>query len=198
MSKARVAVLQVISGQLTVTAAAKTYGLSRQHLHRLLKRYREGGLEAVDARSRRPASNPRAVPDDVIIAIVGLRESLIAQGLDAGALTLQFHLHRAGLPVPSTSTIRRILHHHGLITPQPRKRPRSSYHRFQAAQPNQCWQSDFTHWQLADGSEPVVQRVHRQSDQLRDLSGCQVVLAERYPGIAALNELGAVAVRGHT
>jgi transposase-like protein len=44
MSKARVAVLHVISGQLTVTAAAKTYGLSRQHLHRLLKRYREGGL----------------------------------------------------------------------------------------------------------------------------------------------------------
>jgi transposase InsO family protein len=156
MSKARVAVLHVISGQLTVTAAAKTYGLSRQHLHRLLKRYREGGLEAVDARSRRPASNPRAVPNDIIIAIVRLRESLVAQGLDAGPLTLQFHLHQAGLPVPSTSTIRRILHHHGLITPQPRKRPRSSYHRFEAAQPNQCWQSDFTHWQLADGSEVEI------------------------------------------
>jgi transposase InsO family protein len=156
MSKARVAVLHVISGQLTVTAAAKTYGLSRQHLHRLLKRYHQGGLEAVDARSRRPASNPRAVPDDVIIAIVRLRESLVDQGLDAGPLTLQFHLHQAGLPVPSTSTIRRILHHHGLITPQPRKRPRSSYHRFEAAQPNQCWQSDFTHWQLADGSEVEI------------------------------------------
>jgi transposase-like protein len=76
MSKARVAVLHVVSGRLTVTAAAKTYGLSRQHLHRLLKRCREGGLEAVDSRSRRPASNPRAVSDDVIIALVGLREQL--------------------------------------------------------------------------------------------------------------------------
>jgi transposase len=63
MSKARVAVLHIVSGQLSVTAAAKTYGFSRQHLHRLLKRYREGGLEAVDARSRRPGSNPRAVSD---------------------------------------------------------------------------------------------------------------------------------------
>ena len=89
MSKARVAVLNVVSGQLSVTAAAKTYGLSRQHLHRLLKRYREGGLEAVDPRSRRPASNPRAVSDDVIIAIVGLREQLTGDGLDAGPLTLQ-------------------------------------------------------------------------------------------------------------
>jgi transposase InsO family protein len=156
MSKARVAVLHVISGQLTVTAAAKTYGLSRQHLHRLLKRYREGGLEAVDARSRRPTSNPRAVGDEVIVAIVGLRERLTDNGLDAGPLTLQWHLHQAGLPVPSTSTIRRILHHHGLITPQSRKRPRSSYHRFEAAQPNQCWQSDFTHWSLADGTDVEI------------------------------------------
>ena len=105
MSKARVAVLHVISGQLTFTAAAKTYGLSRQHQDRLLKRYRNGGLEAVDARSRRPASNPRAVSDDVIIAIVGLREQLSADGLDAGPLTLQWHLHQAGLPVPSTSPL---------------------------------------------------------------------------------------------
>src|ERR1700741_2118037 len=87
MSKARVAVLHVVSGQLSVTAAAKTYGFSRQHLHRLLKRYRQGGLEAVDARSRRPASNPRAVNDDVIAAIVRLRENLVNQGLDAGPLT---------------------------------------------------------------------------------------------------------------
>ena len=159
MSKARVAVLHVVSGQLSVTAAAKTYGLSRQRLYRLLKRYREGGLEAVDPRSRRPASNPRAVSDDVIIAIVGLREQLTGDGLDAGPLTLQWHLHQAGLPVPSTSTIRRILHHHGLITAQPRKRPRSSYHRFEAAQPNQCWQSDVTHGQLADGSEVEILNV---------------------------------------
>jgi transposase InsO family protein len=55
--------------------------------------------------------------------------------------------------VPSTSTIRRILHHHGLIIAQPRKRPKSSYRRFEAAQPNQCWQSDFTHWPLADGTD---------------------------------------------
>jgi hypothetical protein len=40
-----------------------------------------------------------------------------------------------------------------LITPQPRRRPRSSYIRFAAAQPNECWQSDCTHWSLADGTD---------------------------------------------
>jgi transposase InsO family protein len=152
MSKARVVVLEVVSGHLSVTAAARVYGLSRQHIYRLVNRYQQGGLEAVDPRSRRPASNPRAVADEVIAAIVLLREKLTTEGLDAGPLTLQWHLTHQGLAAPSTSTIRRILHHHGLITPAPRKRPKSSYHRFAAEQPNECWQSDFTHWTLADGS----------------------------------------------
>ena len=156
MSKARVVVLEVTSGHLSVTAAARTYGLSRQHIYRLLKRYQLGGLDAVDPRSRRPHSNPGAVSDEVIAAIVTLREQLRGDGLDAGPLTLQWHLAQRGLPVPSTSTIRRILHHHGLITPQPRKRPKSSYRRFEASQPNECWQSDFTHWQLADGTDAEV------------------------------------------
>jgi transposase-like protein len=108
MSKARVVVLEVVSGHLTVTQAARVYGLSRQHLYRLLNRYRQGGLEAVDPRSRRPASNPRAVSDEVIITVVTLRQQLLADGLDAGPVTLQWHLTQRGLPVPSTSTIRRI------------------------------------------------------------------------------------------
>lgn len=129
MSKARVVVLEIVSGRLSVAAASRTYKMSRQHIYRMLARYRAGGLDAVDPRSRRPASNSRATSDDVIAAIVHMGEQLTADGLDAGPLTLQWHLTQAGLPVPSTSTIRRILHHHGLINPQPRKRPRSSHHR---------------------------------------------------------------------
>ena len=88
MSKARVVVLEVVSGHLSVTAAARAYGMSRQHIYRLLARYRDGGLEAVDPRSRRPVSNPRAVGDEVIAAIVTIRERLVTDGLDAGPLTL--------------------------------------------------------------------------------------------------------------
>ena len=79
MSKARVVVLEVTSGHLSVTAAARTYGLSRQHIYRLLARYRQGGLDAVEPRSRRPASNPHRVSDEVIAAVVLLREQLTAK-----------------------------------------------------------------------------------------------------------------------
>jgi transposase len=126
MSKHRVAVLKVVSRQLTVTAAAAEYGFSRQHLHRLLRRYREGGIEAVEPRSRRPHRNPGRMPEPVRERIVALRTGLSAQGLDAGPLTIAWHLEREGLPVPSTSTVRRILHAAGLVVPEPRRRPRTA------------------------------------------------------------------------
>lgn len=183
MSKARVVVLEVVSGHLSVTAAARAYGISRQHIYRLVNRYHQGGLEAVDPRSRRPASNPRAVSDELIAAIVLLREKLTAEGLDAGPVTLQWHLTHQGLPAPSTSTIRRILGHHGLITPQPRKRPRSSYIRFQAEQPNECWQSDFTHWTLANGSG--VEILNWLDDHSRYLLACTAYRRVAGPDIVA-------------
>src|SRR5690606_19542136 len=38
----------------------------------------------------------------------------------------------------------------------PQKRPKNSLIRFEAALPNEMWQSDFTHWRLADGSDTEI------------------------------------------
>lgn len=84
MSKHRVAVLKVVSAQLSVTAAAAECGISRGHLHRLLRRYRDGGLEAVEPRSRWPHTCPGRTRDAVRERIVALRVELTARGLDAG------------------------------------------------------------------------------------------------------------------
>jgi transposase InsO family protein len=172
MSKHQVAVLKVVSAQLSVTAAAAGYGISRGHLHRLLHRYRDGGLEAIEPRSRRPRTNPRRTPDHVRVRIIALRSELTGRGLDAGPVTIAWHLGREGLDIPSTSTIRRILHAAGLVTPEPRKRPRSSWHRFEASAPNELWQSDVTHWRLADGSE--VEICSWLDDHSRYLLACTV------------------------
>src|SRR4051794_31872971 len=130
MSRARVAVLQIVSKQLSVTEAAAEYGFSRRHLHRLLASYREGGLEALEPRSRRPKTTPIATPEEVCQRVLGLRAQLTANGLDAGPVTIAWDLEREGHKPPAPATISRILKRAGLITPQPRKRPRSSYRRF--------------------------------------------------------------------
>lgn len=170
MSKHRVVVLKIVAGELTVTAAAEEYGISRRHLHRLLARYRDGGLDTLEPRSRAPLHASNRTSDRVRDRIVQLRQALTAAGTDAGPVTIAWHLTREGLHAPSTSTIRRILHTAGLIVPAPRKRPRSSYIRFEAAQPNETWQSDFTHWRLRDGTD--VEILNWLDDHSRLLLSC--------------------------
>ena len=152
MSKARVVVLAVVHQGLSKAEAARRYGVSWQWVHTLVTRYNAGGLDALEPRSRRPASNSKATPAAVADRVIELRKQLDADGLDAGPVTIAQHLAAEGVRPPSTSTIRRILHAAGLVVANPKKRPRSSLHRFAADQPNECWQSDFTHWALADGT----------------------------------------------
>jgi transposase InsO family protein len=76
----------------------------------------------------------------------------------AGAATIAAHLqHRHGPDrVPAVSTIWRILSARGFVTPQPHKRPTSSYRRFCADAPNERWQLDITHYRLADDTEVEI------------------------------------------
>ncbi|MGN8024579.1 IS481 family transposase [Microbacterium sp. 22242] len=172
MSKHRVVVLKIIAGQLTVTAAACEYGLSRQYLHVLLARYRKEGLDGLEPHSRAPLTSPQTTTTRVRDRVIELRQQLTSNGLDAGPVTIAWHLREEGLRAPSTSTIRRILHTAGLVTPEPRKRPRSSYLRFEAARPNETWQSDFTHWPLADDTD--VEILNWLDDHSRKLLSCTV------------------------
>ncbi len=112
----------------------------------------------------------RTTSELVRARIIELRLQLTRDGFDAGPVTIAWHLEQQGHRPPAASTIRRILHTAGLITPEPRKRPRSSYRRFEAAQPNECWQSDFTHWRLADGTD--VEILNWLDDHSRYLLGC--------------------------
>ena len=95
---------------------------------------------------------------------------LTAEGLDAGPLTIGWHLEQEGLRAPAPATISRILARAGLISPQPSKRPRSSYLRFEMPQPNEMWQSDFIHWRLADGTD--VEILNWLDDHSRYLLSC--------------------------
>ncbi len=131
--------------------------MHRSWIYKLLARYREGGYEALEPRSRAPRSSPNRTPEEIVREVVSLREQLLSQGHDCGAETIAHHLARQGIDgVPSVSTIWRILRREGLVSPQPQKRPRSSLIRFEAELPNEMWQADNTHWQLAGGEHVEI------------------------------------------
>lgn len=132
---------------------AAAHGVSRSWIYELLARHRADPEHGLEPRSRRPHDSPTRVPVAIEERIVTLRKELTEEGFDAGAHTIHYHLALRDDPVPSVSTIWRILARRGFVTPQPNKRPRSSLIRFEADLPNECWQADTTHWALADGTD---------------------------------------------
>jgi transposase InsO family protein len=146
----------ITTGGLSQAEAGRTYGLSESAVSRLMARYRAEGDAAFEPRSRRPITSSTATPDAVVDRVLRLRKELTAAGHDAGPDTIRWHLAQHHQTMVSRATIARILTRHGLVTPEPKKRPRSSYIRFEAAMPNQTWQSDFTHYPLADGTDTEI------------------------------------------
>jgi transposase InsO family protein len=156
MSKARLVITAVIVEKRPVSEVARSYGVARSWIYALLARYREEGEGAFEARSRRPKTSPRAIPDVAVSLITEVRKDLASRGLDAGPQTIAWHLeHHHGIRV-SPAAVSRYLTRNGLVTPDPRKRPRSSYLRFAAELPNECWQADFTHYPLAGGTDTEI------------------------------------------
>ena len=153
MSKARLVITAVVVEGRSAGEVARCYGVSRSWVYELVARYRAEGDSAFEPRSRRPKTSPTAISQVTVNLIVKLRRELSAQGLDAGADTIGWHLEVHHQTPVSRATIDRTLARQGLVTPTPQKRPRSSYVRFEADQPNELWQGDFTHYPLADGTD---------------------------------------------
>ena len=155
----------VVIERRSPTELAREHGVSRRWIHKLVKRFNEGGYAAVEPRSRRPHSCSHQTSSAVQAKVLQLRQELMAAGHDAGSDTIAHHLIGQVELVPSVATVWRILKRNGLITPQPHKRPRSSFIRFQASLPNETWQLDATPWQLADGAP--VELLNFEDDRSR-------------------------------
>lgn len=156
MSKTRLVLTAVIIEGRSQAAVAREYGVSKGWVSKLVTRYRAEGDTAFAPRSRRPRTRPDATPAATIDLIVELRRQLTAQGFDAGADTISWHLEHHHRITLSRATIYRILRRNNLVKAAPNKKPKASYIRFQADQPNETWQADVTHHRLADGTDAEI------------------------------------------
>jgi transposase InsO family protein len=155
MSKRRLVITAVLAGQ-SQSEVARTYGVSQGWISRLMARYRAEGEAAFEPLLRAAKTSPAATRSETVELVLRLRKQLEGAGLDAGADTIGWHLGHHHHTTVSRATINRILVRAGAVTPDPSKRPKSSYIRFEADQPNETWQSDFTHYRLTDGTDVEI------------------------------------------
>lgn len=172
---------------INISALAAELGISRRWIYVLQRRYETDGLAGLEPRSRRPRSSPQQMPAAVEDQIVRFRKELSDAGLDAGPVTIRWHLGHRGevAPVPSIAAIWRALKRRDLIEPQPQKRPKSSLRRFERDLVNEMWQIDATKWELADGT--TVEIINIVDDHSRACVGSKAVTTTT--GVAVLATL---------
>ena len=146
-----------LAGQIdNVSQFCRDHQISRQTFYKYRRRFAQDGLAGLQERSRRPNSSPGQTSAAVEDAVLRARKQLLEQGRDHGPQSIVWALERDELTAPSRSTVWRILTRHGMIVAQPQKRPRSATKRFCFTRPNECWQSDWTGWSLADGTDVAI------------------------------------------
>ena len=182
MSQARLVITAVVLEGRSQSEVARTYGVSQPWISRLVARYRAEGEAAFQPRSRRPHRSPSATDPAVTDLVLTLRKDLAGQGLDAGPHTICWHLQTHHQVTLSPATVSRILTRQSLVTPEPKKRPKSSYVRFEADLPNQTWQTDFTHYRLVTGRD--VEVLNFIDDHSRYLLACVAFHRVTGPAVA--------------
>jgi transposase InsO family protein len=144
-------------------------GISTSTFYELKSRFRDEGPAGLEPRSRRPHRSPNATPAWLEEEVVRLRKEL---PIDNGADVIGYWLRKRGIDPPSDRTIHRVLVRRGMVTPQPQKRPKSSFRRFEFEAPNACWQIDATAWPMATGATAWIMDV--LDDHSRVLTAAKV------------------------
>jgi transposase InsO family protein len=148
------AVLEVTQARIPVNEVAERYGVSRQTVHAWVKRYAAEGIGGLVDRSCRPEHIPIHIDPEVEAAICEMRRKHSRYG----PIMIRYWLERDGVfPLPSRTTIYRVLVRNHLIVPVPRKRRRDSYIPWERAISMELWQHDFISGVfLANGAECKV------------------------------------------
>lgn len=168
-------VVRALGGE-PLSQLCREFGVSRPTGYLWITRYREGGVAAIEERSRRPLRSPTRTQAERESRIVALRQLYP----DWGARKLAVLLGRDGVELPS-STVHRVLLRHGLVRDQDRHRPALT--RFEREQPNELWQMDFKgpkNWPKSCTALSVIDDHSRYLVALRATARPQGALVHRH------------------
>lgn len=131
------------SGLYTMTELCERFGISRNCGYKWLKRYREGGLEGLMDRPKRPKASPFITSGEVVEAILELRDSHPRWG--ARKLKAWLERNEPDTAWPSKSTIHDILGRNGRVRERRRRRKHAHPGRpvVDYTEPNAVWSADY-------------------------------------------------------
>ena len=150
---------EYLKQERSLSELCREFSISRKTGYKFIGRYLDEGFSGLYDRSCAPHHSVHAVSDEIVTAIMALREAHPRWG--ARKLRAWLVRHRVRTNWPSISTIGRILARHGATLPRRRTRrcpPYASPFTL-ATRPNSLWCADFKGWfRTGDGKrcEPLT------------------------------------------
>lgn len=180
-------VLEYERGWWTMTDLCAIFGIARETGYYWLRRYQQGGLEALRDQSRMPERHPNQTPAKIERAVLELRR----EHMRWGPRKLKRVLEREApeRPWPAASTIGAMLAREGLVVARKKRRRAPPYTApFAAAEEaNRVWCADFKGWfQTQDGER--VDPLTISDAYSRYLLRCQSVKTTRSEQVGGVFE----------
>jgi len=140
--------LRALQEDESFKALCEAYGVSRKTGYKWLGRFEQDGRSGMSDRSRRPHGHSKQCAEDTVCRIVRLKHAHPRWG-PAKIHNLYARGSSPGEPVPSLSTVKRVLDRAGLV--QRRKRRKASQagsirYSGPVDSPNDLWTIDFKGW----------------------------------------------------
>jgi putative transposase len=145
-------VLEQERGLHTMTELCEIYDIARETGYYWLRRYQQGGLEALQDRDRAPGRHPNQTPERIEESVLELRRAHMRWGPRKLKRVLEREAPQKSWP--AASTIGAMLAREGLVIPRKKRRRTPPYTEpFASADaPNRVWCADFKGWfQTQDG-----------------------------------------------
>lgn len=133
--------------------------ISRRSFYNIRDRYSQESEAALHPHSSAPKTPHRTYDPTLTATLLSIRARLKKAGWDYGPISIYYEGTTAGElqpPVPSVSTIARMLRAAGAVESNPKKRPKTSMVRFQRGQAMQLWQIDAFIYKLHNTNQTPV------------------------------------------
>jgi putative transposase len=180
-------VLEQERGFHTMTELCAMYEISRETGYYWLRRYQQGGLEALQDQERAARQHPNQTPEEIAEAVLQLRRAHMSWG--PRKLKRVLEREQAQRHWPAASTIGTLLAREGLVVPRKKRRRAPPYTQpfAMADGPNRVWCADFKGWfQTGDGER--IDPLTITDACSRYLLRCQQVRKTNYEQVRAIFE----------
>ena len=148
-------VLEQERGLHSMTELCEIYHIARETGYYWLRRYQQGGLEALEDRNRAPRQHPNQTPEEIEQAVLELRRAHMSWG--PRKLKRVLEREEPERPWPAASTIGEMVAREGLVVPRKKRRRAPAYTQpfASADEPNRVWCADFKGWFRSGDGERI-------------------------------------------